>query len=397
MNGAADPANVPTPTVDVKAAVEQISKARAQWNKRVVASERLGKILFESLVANTHTFVAGPGGSGKTYAAEAMRDHFPDLSFFYTQFRPDMRREEVFGPLSMSALQQDRYEHQTAGYMPTAEVFIGDEFVDAGRFTRQLLNALNEGWFVNGNRRERIPLMSGIFLTNFWIEQKELEALFDRLASRIIQDHIEAKPDWRRVLELQIDDFNEPIVTVTREQLTAVQAASRQIDVPQAVRKTTVDLVSKAAKEGLPISPRRMYEGIKRAQARALLRGGGTVNQDDLAVFETVLPNTPDDFAAAEQLCVEFKGKVANFVAEIRPAATELSQKLKPVRDALKAGNPADMAVVTEVMGAWKPLEAKIDAAVKQFTAEGCDVTELTQLADSIRADRDFIKQEVFG
>jgi MoxR-like ATPase len=75
--------------------------------------------------------------------------------------------EELFGPLSISALEQDRYERQTAGYLPQASIaFIDEVFKANSAILNALLTLLNERKFDNGAGRVDCPLISVIGATN---------------------------------------------------------------------------------------------------------------------------------------------------------------------------------------------------------------------------------------
>ena len=66
--------------------------------------------------------------------------------------------EELFGPLSMKGLEDDRYERQIEGYLPTAEVAFVDEIFKANSaILNALLTLLNERLFDNGGVRSRVP------------------------------------------------------------------------------------------------------------------------------------------------------------------------------------------------------------------------------------------------
>lgn len=68
--------------------------------------------------------------------------------------------QELFGPLSMRALEDDRYVRQTDGYLPKANVAFVDEIFKANSaILNTLLTVLNERLFDNGTDRERVPLL----------------------------------------------------------------------------------------------------------------------------------------------------------------------------------------------------------------------------------------------
>lgn len=68
--------------------------------------------------------------------------------------------QELFGPLSMRALEDDRYVRQTEGYLPKANVAFVDEIFKANSaILNTLLTVLNERLFDNGTEREQVPLL----------------------------------------------------------------------------------------------------------------------------------------------------------------------------------------------------------------------------------------------
>lgn len=73
---------------------------------------------------------------------------------------PLERLQELFGPLSMRALEDDRYVRQTEGYLPKANVaFVDEVFKANSAILNTLLTVLNERLFDNGTKRELVPLL----------------------------------------------------------------------------------------------------------------------------------------------------------------------------------------------------------------------------------------------
>jgi MoxR-like ATPase len=68
--------------------------------------------------------------------------------------------QELFGPLSMQALEDDKYVRQIDGYLPAASVaFIDEIFKANSAILNTLLTILNERLFDNGTERLAVPLI----------------------------------------------------------------------------------------------------------------------------------------------------------------------------------------------------------------------------------------------
>ena len=68
--------------------------------------------------------------------------------------------QELFGPLSMRALEEDKYVRQIEGYLPYAKVaFIDEIFKANSAILNTLLTILNERLFDNGSARIKVPLI----------------------------------------------------------------------------------------------------------------------------------------------------------------------------------------------------------------------------------------------
>lgn len=93
--------------------------------------------------------------------------------------------EELFGPLSLSALERDEYVRKVDGYLPTASVAFLDEIFKANSaILNSLLTILNERLFDNGVERRRVPLAAVVGASNELPDSDELEALYDRFLVR---------------------------------------------------------------------------------------------------------------------------------------------------------------------------------------------------------------------
>jgi MoxR-like ATPase len=120
----------------------------------------------------------------KAFSGLGQHDYFERL---LTRFSVP---EELFGPLSIKALEEDRYYRQTEGYLPRARVAFLDEIFKANSaILNALLTLLNERAFDNGTSREAAPLISVVAASNEipadGEEKEALSALYDRFLVRL--------------------------------------------------------------------------------------------------------------------------------------------------------------------------------------------------------------------
>src|SRR6185312_10397975 len=98
--------------------------------------------------------------------------------------------EEVFGPISVQGLKEDKYRRVTTHKLPEADLLFADEIFKAGTaILNTMLKILNERLYDNGDGTYRkCPLLLCLAASNEWPNDdnggKELGALFDRFLFR---------------------------------------------------------------------------------------------------------------------------------------------------------------------------------------------------------------------
>ena len=99
--------------------------------------------------------------------------------------------EEVFGAVSLRALEQDEYRRVTTRKLPEAHVaFLDEVFKASSSILNALLTLLNERRFHNGREIVAVPLLTLFGAANELPEEDELAAIYDRFLVRFVVGYV---------------------------------------------------------------------------------------------------------------------------------------------------------------------------------------------------------------
>ena len=217
-------------------------------------------------LAGEHLLLVGPPGTAKSLVARRLHRAFMDAVYFERLLTRFSVPEELFGPLSIKGLEQDRYERLTASYLPTASIAFLDEIFKANSaILNALLTLLNERKFDNGADRVSTPLVAVVGASNELPESGELDALFDRFLLRLhvgpvsreafpslLRLRNDVEPEIDKELQLTMDDIHE-----------IRDIADKLVAVPDDVTNLLCDLREECQAKDITVSDRRWRKIVK--------------------------------------------------------------------------------------------------------------------------------------
>ena len=312
-----------------------------------------------AVLASEHVLLLGPPGTAKSALARGLAQAFGGIYFerLLTRFSTP---EELFGPVSLKGLEQDRFIRVVAGKLPEAEFGFVDEIFKANSaILNSLLTLVNERVFHNDGTPTACPLVTLFGASNELPEGKDLEALFDRFLLRFDVQYLLQAASLRAVL-LAPDPV--PGVTLSMADLRSAQAAAMKTKLTDATVDALISIRDACKQEGIVASDRRWKKSLKIVRATAYLAGEKETSPEDLCVLTDSLWREPKERAKVARLVGRLADPVGTQATEILDAARETAEKVS----ALKAGDR-------------KAYISQAASAIDQFSAQKQKLAELAQ------------------
>lgn len=336
----------------------KLAQVRAYLNSRFVQREELIDVCLTALVARQHVLLLGPPGTAKTQLISELAACLHGGQHFQWLLTRFTTPEELFGPVSLSALERDSYRRVTAGKLPEATTALLDEVFKANSaILNTLLSIINERVFYNDGQSVKVPLITLFGASNevpVGEEEAALAAFADRFLIWYQVEYLEEDGAFAEMLRLD-GGGARPAVGV--DEIAVAAATAEQVEVGDDVIDAIVELRRRLRAEGITVSDRRWKQSLTAVKAKAFLNGSSRAEvQRDMPVLAHTLWTSPEHRDIVQRVVR----------ATVDPYGQEVAELLAEAREVWEnAINSGDTNIGVEAHGKLKNIAARIDELEK--------------------------------
>ena len=318
-------------------------------NGSVAEREDLIEAIAVALLTRRNLFILGDTGQAKSYAINEFRRRIIGAKQFERLLSKQADEEQLFGRIDLSSLipgnpdsavlaadaeyqallndlenapedmlpnvlynldQRRRTLYAlhgstphliTAGKIPDSHIVFLDEIFKANDgILNALLTALNERRFTNEGQTTEIPVISFFAASNEIPnfknpEEAILKPLYDRLELNLKTEYVQDRDARLRALSNKQGASVAPQCTITLDELIVMQSEVSAIVVPNFINELMDDILCELRDRKIHVSDRKYFSYAPLAQAMAWLRGGSTVDTQDLLILRHYLWTEPSE------------------------------------------------------------------------------------------------------
>ena len=267
----------------------------AELERGLLQRDVAARALLLAALAGEHVLLLGPPGTAKSELARRLQRLLPGAHYFERLLTRFTVPEELFGPLSLRALEEDRYERLTEGYLPSAEVaFLDEVFKANSAILNTLLGLLHERQFDNGSQRLPVPLVCLVGASNEVPQDESLHAFYDRFLLRVpVQPVDDAHFTALLLADAPGAGATPAHALIDPTVVDALRERAPQVPLGEAALALLLQARQHASESGQTVSDRRWRQLVALLQLQAASRQANEVGPWDLWLLPFVLAADP--------------------------------------------------------------------------------------------------------
>lgn len=290
---------------------QRISALLKELSTGLFERENTLAIALLGAIAGQNTFLLGPPGTAKSLISRRLAEAFANPAYFEYLMNRFSTPEEVFGPVSLKALKEDKYVRQVDSYLPTADfAFLDEIWKSSPAILNTLLTIINEHIFKNGSERLKVPLKALIAASNETPPSNQgLDALYDRFVIRLTVPPLQNMDHFDQLLDAPPTSANTaitPELAITfeelakwREQLHQVRLSKDTLLIIQLIRRA---IAGDSSGHSIYVSDRRWQRAAILLKTSAFINGRTETNHSDAILLKHCLWTSAENRLLVEQI-----------------------------------------------------------------------------------------------
>jgi MoxR-like ATPase len=369
-------------------AQEKLKKIREELKQIFLERADLIDGALAALLSSHHVLIIGPPGTAKSMLADELCRRIQGANYFQWLLTRFTTPEEIFGAVSLKALEQDDYRRVTHRKLPDAHIAFLDEIFKANSsILNALLTLINERLFHNGKEITQVPLLTLFGASNELPEEEELTALYDRFLVRFVVNYI--AEDFRFLRMLESAPQRERTSLMFSE-LQELQAQARDVTIPSHAYRSIADIRRALNAKNIQASDRRYRQSLSLLQAHAFLDNTKEVQERNLFFLEHVLWRDPAERA-------QVRDTIRDLLLGYEQEITELLYESREIRDsAVQAGQSSDerARALIELHTKLRNILGKVDQIMEKARRLGRPLDRVSSVRNEIeQLQKDMLEQ----
>jgi len=369
---------------------EKILRLEQELNDQFLERRDVIRGLLVGLLTKQHVLLLGPPGTAKSMLVNDLCSRISG-SYFQWLLARTSTPEELFGPISLKALEQDSYKRVTTGKLPEASVaFIDEIFKCNSAVLNTMLSVLNERVFFNDGNPVKVPLEIAVGASNELPEDREeLGALWDRFLLRYTVDYIKDPQNFEKLLEIGSNN-GTATTTITGQELQKARKELEAVGVSRVINRIQ-ELRRKMVELNIPVSDRRWRQSLALVKAHAWLAGRDQASDDDLEILTAALWIEPGQIPQVRQAIMSLANPLDMEAADLMDAAMEIWQ------DAVNAQAEKATAIGTEANAKLKRIAKQLAGLEKKAALSGKSTDRIEQIRTKVTEWNKAVIQKCLG
>lgn len=239
----------------------------------------------------------------------------------------DTTADDIFGPLSLSELENDRYTRITKNKLPEAEFAYLDEiFKSSSTALNHLLPIMNERIFYNDGAPHKIPLLTLVAASNEIPDSDDgLEAMYDRFNLKYIVKPIQEKSGIERML-MNDPPPEHPSTTIDISEIHKAVKSAQEVEFNSGMAGMLIKIKEALNKQGIYPTDRTLNVSKRIIKSEAFLKGRRKVKEEDFEVLKHVFWSEPENVSEVITTILELVNPEKNYIRDLVQKAREVAK-----------------------------------------------------------------------